>query len=311
MDKEHTKTHKIFYTNPPYKIYVEQFGNKKENLPSVLFIHGGYHTGFCYIQTPDGRLGWAPLLANKGLNVYVTDMPDMGKSGSIPFENINGNFIVESYVDLIKNIDEKIILVTHSLAGSLGFKIAELLPEKVIGVISIEPSLPGNIENVVEPYFESENITKAKLGQIDCILDMSKYSYASEQLIKSFTIDGTTQFPNDQKTLEQYKSSLQKIHPRLIYERLNIKNSQVRITDYLKLLKTKFLVITSPKNMVHVRDDKKIADTFRPYGISVDHYKLDDVGIEGNGHMMMIEKNNTQILDFIIDWIKNKLNLDF
>lgn len=284
-------------------MYVEQFGINNDQA-SIVFIHGGYHTGACYTQTPDGRLGWAPLLTQKGYKVYVTDMPGMGRSGSIPFEDINGDFIVKAYVDLIKNIQGKVILVTHSLSGPFGFRVGELLPKQVVGIVSIEPALPGNIETVVKPYFESENIIKAKLKELDWILDLDKYSYPTKQLIDSFTSGATIQFPDDEQSLNQYRSSLQKMHPRLLYERLNINNTQIRINDYSKLKNTSCLVITSPKNPVHVIDDKKIPDTFRPHGIQVDHYNLSDIGIEGNGHLMMIEKNNNVILEVIVNWIK-------
>jgi len=302
MDQEYFP--KIFHTNPPYKMYVEQLGDKNSGNPSVVFIHGGYHTGFCYVQTPDGRPGWAPLIAQKGFNAYVTDVPDMGRSGSIPFEDVSGNFIVEAYVDFIKKLQKNVILITHSMSGAFGYRIGELLPEQIESIISIEPVLPGNLQDVIKPYFEAEGIIKAKLKQIEWIFDMNKYSYPPEQLIKSFLAGENSLFPNDKHSLAQYESSLQKIHPRLAYERLNINNSQVRIDDFSKLKNIRCLVVTSSNNNVHIIDDKKIPETFRPFGIQVDHFMLGEMGIQGNNHMMMLEKNNEQILDLIIDWIK-------
>jgi len=34
---------------------------------------------------------------------------------------------------------------------------------------------------------------------------------------------------------------------------------------------------------------------------------LPDVGIRGNGHLMMMERNNQQIADLIIDWIEHNV----
>jgi hypothetical protein len=34
---------------------------------------------------------------------------------------------------------------------------------------------------------------------------------------------------------------------------------------------------------------------------------LEDVGIRGNGHMLMIEKNNLEIADFIAKWVEKSV----
>ena len=38
-----------------------------------------------------------------------------------------------------------------------------------------------------------------------------------------------------------------------------------------------------------------------------DHVRLKDVGIHGNGHMMMLEKNNLEIAAYMDDWLRAKL----
>ncbi|HEX6356394.1 hypothetical protein [Actinophytocola sp.] len=35
----------------------------------------------------------------------------------------------------------------------------------------------------------------------------------------------------------------------------------------------------------------------------VDHLTLGELGIHGNGHLMMIERNNDAVLDVITDWL--------
>jgi hypothetical protein len=37
--------------------------------------------------------------------------------------------------------------------------------------------------------------------------------------------------------------------------------------------------------------------------VDVDFVKLPDIGIHGNGHMMMMEKNSDIIAQVILDWI--------
>jgi len=43
-------------------------------------------------------------------------------------------------------------------------------------------------------------------------------------------------------------------------------------------------------------------------GVASDHVRLGDVGIHGNGHMMMLEKNNLEIAAYMDDWLRAKLS---
>ena len=41
----------------------------------IVLIHGGGGQGLDWLQTFDGRPGWAPLLVERGYKVYVVDRP--------------------------------------------------------------------------------------------------------------------------------------------------------------------------------------------------------------------------------------------
>jgi hypothetical protein len=40
---------------------------------------------------------------------------------------------------------------------------------------------------------------------------------------------------------------------------------------------------------------------------NIEHTKLERVGIHGNGHMMMLEKNNLVIAEYMEGWLRKKL----
>lgn len=42
-------------------------------------------------------------------------------------------------------------------------------------------------------------------------------------------------------------------------------------------------------------------------GVNVDFIKLEEVGVRGNGHMMMLEKNNQEIARVMIDWLQKSV----
>ena len=45
------------------------------------------------------------------------------------------------------------------------------------------------------------------------------------------------------------------------------------------------------------------AEYLRSCGASVDELRLGELGIHGNGHAMMLEKNNAEVAGVITDWI--------
>jgi hypothetical protein len=45
------------------------------------------------------------------------------------------------------------------------------------------------------------------------------------------------------------------------------------------------------------------AQYLRSCGAAVDEIRLGDLGIHGNGHAMMLEKNNAEVAAVITDWI--------
>ena len=67
------------------------------------------------------------------------------------------------------------------------------------------------------------------------------------------------------------------------------------------------LVVTSEAGYHAVYDDCSV-EFLRGAGVDVDHIRLADVGIHGNGHMMFMEKNNLQIANKVVrKWLNEVL----
>ena len=50
----------------------------------VVFLHGAGQTGVDWLQTPDGRPGWAYNFLDMGYVVYLEDFPARGRSQYVP-----------------------------------------------------------------------------------------------------------------------------------------------------------------------------------------------------------------------------------
>ena len=73
------------------------------------------------------------------------------------------------------------------------------------------------------------------------------------------------------------------------------------------LADVRVLVVTSEAGYHSVYDACSV-EFLRGAGVSVDHVRLEDVGIHGNGHMMFMEKNNLQIAEEVVmKWLNQVL----
>lgn len=276
----------------PDRMYVQfQVPAKILHQEPLIMIPGGAHIGACYESTPDGREGWKNYFLGKGFRVYVIDWPGTGRSGIHPhFCEFTGTTIVNLLLKLLEKIKPvcPAILITHSMSGAYGWKVAEKAPHLVSKIVAVAPAPPGNI-------MKESNETFSALVKAPIIIN-------KEEAKKMWA--NARQFPHDY--FEDYFNSLTALSPHLANERVNYRSRQLRI-DPLKLLRIKILVITGEMDPRHPQDaDKSIVDYFQGYGIDAQHYYLPTVGIFGNGHLLMVEKNNLEIAELIYSWIKKK-----
>jgi len=63
------------------QMYVEVWAPREVKHPyPIVFFHGASSTGTTWMQTPDGRRGWAHYFVDQGYVVYITDQPARGRS---------------------------------------------------------------------------------------------------------------------------------------------------------------------------------------------------------------------------------------
>jgi pimeloyl-ACP methyl ester carboxylesterase len=70
------------------QMYIETLhpaeSDRRADRPPIVLVHGGGGQGLDWLVTPDGRPGWAPLLADQGWTVHVVDRPGHGRSPLSP-----------------------------------------------------------------------------------------------------------------------------------------------------------------------------------------------------------------------------------
>ncbi len=276
----------------PDRMYVQfQVPNKVSHKEPIIMIHGGAHTGACYESTPDGREGWRNYFLRKGFRVYIPDWLGNGRSGIHPdFCRLKGDKVVNLFVELLEKLKQvcPAILITHSMSGVYGWKIAEKVPHLVSKIVALAPGPPGNIMQDSTERFS----------------DIVRKSIIIEEKEAKKMWASARQFPHDY--FEDYFNSLDALSPSLANERVNYRNSQLRI-DPRKLRAIKILVITGDSDPRHPKEvDKSVVIFFRKYHVNAEHYWLPDLGLFGNGHLLMIEKNSAKIAELVYLWIEGK-----
>lgn len=88
-----------------------------------ILVHGAWEGAWSWDET-------RPLLEAQGHKVTAVDLP--GSPGNQkPLAEVTMQSYVQSVVDVINLLDDKVILVGHSLAGAVISQAAERIPEKI------------------------------------------------------------------------------------------------------------------------------------------------------------------------------------
>jgi pimeloyl-ACP methyl ester carboxylesterase len=272
--------------------------------PPMVLIHGGGHTGACYLATADGRPGWASVFARHGHQVIVPDWPGVGRSGHVPHEQLNGEVVVAGLAEVIGSLAEPAIVLTHSMSGAYGWKLLERCGDRIARVVGIAPSVPGNIQPAPVVVADDGAAIDVRLFEGAALMQLNrKAAFApSAGFAEKKLVGDSRRFPREH--MARYAASLIAIPPRLPLERLNVDGSQLKVADFSHYAGKRILVLTGTHDLDHPVDvDKPIVDWLNDHGAKADFVYLGDRGITGNGHMMMMESNSDQLADLIDDWL--------
>lgn len=307
----------------------------------VILVHGGSQTGQQWWQTPDGREGWAQYFLRRGFAVYVVDQVARGRSAypyqfypemssqSLSFilrrargtedgetwlwpqaplhtqgvgESEPGNPIFDqNYMAAVASMDDRqpqremnvaalgalfdrigeAVLVVHSQSGAYGWPVVQQRPNLVKALVALEPSGPP-----VRDVILTGNGPPDWFGDAE---DVAPYglAYTPIEYVPALSDPSELEFVKvEPKGPDFFGCWLQAEPARRL----------------ANMEQTPILVLGGE------------ASFYRPYnyctveyleqaGLSPDFYDLGDMGIHGNGHSMMEEKNSDDVAKIVADWI--------
>ena len=173
------------------------------------------------------------------------------------------------------------IVMVHSQSGTFGWPIADARPNLVKAIVAVEPSGPPvrDAEFKGAPnYFVDGPLTKPwGLGAMTLT-----YDGVTEASQLSFVQQEKSDAPDLVKCWRQREPAKQLT---------NLKSIPV-------------LIVTSEASY-HAPYDHCTSQYLTQAGVKHTFIRLADRGIKGNGHMMMLEKNNQEIAALMADWLKD------
>jgi pimeloyl-ACP methyl ester carboxylesterase len=261
----------------------------------VVMVHGRGLTGVTYETTPDGREGWATYFTRKGFAVYVVDHPGRGRSGFDPTR------VNQAKVG----------------AGDLG-NIAGGIPtwtlEASWPVFRFGPKYPDVYPDSQYPLEAVEFLSAATVPQAELLLEGGAFGTAPPALAALFDRIGSAIVVVHSQS-GPFADILVGQRPHLVKGVINIEGNQSpvptdeQIAAYRNVpdleLFGDYVTENHPFTGQPRYDYRKaVAQRINAAGGNARIVLLPELGIHGNSHMLMQDKNNLQIADYLIAWIK-------
>ncbi len=307
----------------------------------VVFVTGGGGQGpYSLMQTPDGRPGWAYDFVNQGYTVYMMDYPATGRSAYVPsvdgtvtpprsgplMEEVwsggrpaatpqsswpqakkytqwpsdapnkgkmgdpvfdyfaktelqsvanpnNAQIITDTVVQLLDLIGQPVVLMVNSGVASSGWVIADARPKLVKGILAAEPVAPP-IENA-----ERGSTGPGRLWGVTSL---------------PIHYDPPVKDPSELRPVREEKADGPDLIPCWIQQEPAHKLVNLQGIPVLEI---------SGEASYHRPCSHCVAKWLNQAGVKATYVRLEDVGLPGNGHQMMSEKNSAGIAKFFMDWL--------
>ena len=327
-------------------MYVEVWVPKdiRYKYPIVFVQSGGGQTNVALLQTPDGRPGWAYDFVNRGYTVYMLDLPGRGRSAYVPgvdgemapprtgslMEEVwssgrppatpqstwpqytkhtqwpghgpnkgkMGDPMFDYYAktdsqtptgadlekiaaddieELLDLIGQPVILLLHSGVAPSGWMAADARPKLVKGIVAAEP---------VSPPIEEAERGRSGRGRLWGLTNLPVH------------YDPPIKDPSELRPVRQEKPDGPGLIPCWVQQEPAHKLVNMQGIPVLNV---------SGEASYHRPYSHCTAKWLNQAGVKTTYVNLEDVGLPGNGHQMMSEKNSAEIAKYFMSWLEKNV----
>jgi pimeloyl-ACP methyl ester carboxylesterase len=314
----------------------------------IVFICGGAgQTAVTALQTPDGRPGWAYDFLNQGYTVYVMDYPGRGRSLYFPNSDADGKlspprtsplmeevwsggrppstpqstwpqyskqtqwpgdgpnkgkmgdpifdqfakteipvllggkteeYTRDAFIELLDRIGQPVILLLHSGVSSSGWELADARPKLIKAIVAAEP---------VAPPIENAERGSTGPGRLWGLTNLPVH------------YDPPIKEASELQTVRQEKADGPDLIPCWIQ-----KEPARKLVNLVGIP----VLDVSGEASYHRPYSHCIAKWLNQAGVKTTYVNLEDVGLPGNGHIMLAEKNSAEIAKYLQSWIEKNVH---
>lgn len=291
---------------PVSGLYHEILGERRALDRPLLWIHGGGATGACWRVTPDGRAGWADLLAERGYECWVTDWPGTGRSGNRHTVEIEYEDVVDGYRRLLREvIGEPVVVICHSMGGAVTWQLVQHEGDLVAGVVSVAGAYPANTPPSSEVTADDGRVAEVTFGDTGVSFRIDRrvpYLY-EDSYIHEQAIATSTRFPVE--ATEAMRAGLVGLPPRMVLQRVGVEPGLPMVSSPDAFAGKPIRLITGGEDPAHTRAiEDRTLELLGSWGAEVELVWLPDRGIEGNGHFMFMERNSDELLEILVEQLR-------
>jgi len=265
------------------QMYAQYFLPKmrKGKVP-LLMWHGGGLTGVTYETTPDGREGWLNMFVRKGWDVYVSDAVERGRSGFASPDVWPGEPIFLTYADPFERF---------RIGAGEGSWSPDPANQKLMPGVQFPVEAYANyMKQTVPRWLTTDDAVIAgyvALADKVCPCVLLLHSQGG-----SFGLKVAELRPDRIKAIVAVESASGGALAKA-----------AALKDVPILMMFGDNVDLHPRWVAYRKLDLEYAAAVRAAGGKVDVINLPEIGIKGNSHMLMMDKNNGAIADVIERWL--------
>lgn len=282
------------------QMYVQYQVPVKSDLHTpIVLIHGCCLSGKTWETTPDGRMGWSEYFVRHDRSVYLTDQVSRARSGFDPtiFYEISSGRKPVSQMPTIVTFTKQVAWIGFRFGPEYG----KPFPDQQFPMNAIDEFYKQMIPDLNALLPQSRNPTWRNLADLAVKLKGAVAIGHSESgffpqraaLIDADGIKGivTIETECDTELTPAQVGVLAKIPALIIFGD--------HLADAVVTLETGRWTWANA-----LETCKNFAEKIKIGGGDVELVHLPDLGIKGNSHMLMQDKNSDQLAQMILDWIE-------
>ena len=263
---------------------------------AVVMIHGGGLSGQAYETTPDGRMGWSEYFVRAGRPVYVIDQAGRGRSG------FDGSLYNATRLGTQATASQPPILVIGHEYAWTWFRIG--------------PKFGTAFADTQFPVEAVDSFYKMWIPDLNASLPSQNPSYADLAGLGK-QLGGAVLMGHSESFMFPERAAL--LDPAAVKGIISLESGYACATAFSDqekavLAKIPILIVFSDHHadapepfgsrwttsMAQCRD---FAASIQKEGGDVTFMHLPEMGIHGNTHMFMLDRNNLAIADLLLGWI--------